>query len=139
MVTFGRGVTHSIPEGVMKRRIGVLLVVALLPACRDYDIRSRVSDDGGLIPGDQFARYGREQAQAVASARQLADTGDLPAATGYARSLPDVVNVVADSQGHWITLSFRSGWRTAVTPLDDGKRAPETPNLPAAESAPRPQ
>jgi hypothetical protein len=121
----------------MKRRIGVLLMVLLVPACRAYDYHSRVSDDDGLAAGDQFARYGREQAQAVATARQLAEAGETHAAAGYARGLPDVVSVVADPQGHWLMLTFRSGWRVAVTPLADGKSAAETPNLPAA-GAPAP-
>jgi hypothetical protein len=116
----------------MNRRIGVLLAVLLVPGCRPYDVHSRISGDDGLVAGDQFARYGREQAQAVATARQLAEAGETQAAAAYARGLPDVVNVVADSQGHWLTLSFRSGWRVAVTPLADGKSAAETPNLPAA-------
>jgi hypothetical protein len=133
-VTFGRGVTHSIPEDPMNRGLGVLLAVLLLPSCRTYDYYSRVSDETGYVSGDQYARYGREQAQSVAIARRLAESREdgLEAAVTYARSLPDVVNVVADPQGNWLTLSFKSGWRVAVTPLADGKSATETPNLPAA-------
>jgi hypothetical protein len=118
----------------MNCRFGVLLAVLLLPACRDYDYYSRVSADGGFVAGDQTARYGREQAQAVAIARKLAETRNdgTDSAVAYARGLPDVVDVVADSQGNWLTLSFKSGWRTAVTPLADGKSASETPNLPGA-------
>ena len=48
----------------------------------------------------------------------------------YARSMPDIVNVTADSLGHRLTLQFRSGWRTMVVPIDDGKRGGETANLP---------
>lgn len=114
----------------MRRRIGVLSVLLLLASCRSYDFRSRITDDDGLIPGDQFAQYGREQAQAVAIARHLAQAGGPEAAVSYARGLPDVVSVVADTQANWLTLTFRSGWRTAVTPLADGKSAAETPNLP---------
>lgn len=129
----------------MMRRIAVVLAVMLLPSCRSYDYYGHVSDQGGLIPGDQFARYGREQAQTVAIARRLAaeregaTTGDragqIEAAVAYARTQPDVAGVVADSQGNWLTLQFRSGWHTAVTPLSDGKAASETPNLPAAGQA----
>jgi hypothetical protein len=118
----------------MKLRFGVLLGALLLPSCRNYDYYSRVSTSEGYAAGDQYARYGREQAEAVAIARRLAETRDdgLDAAVEYARGLPDVVTVQADSQGNWLTLSFKSGWRTAVTPLADGKSASETPNLPPA-------
>ena len=118
----------------------------MLPSCRTYDYYKRVSAEDGLVPGDQYARYGREQAQAVAIARRFAQAHEgaspeararqIEAGVAFARTQPDVVNVAADSQGHWLTLQFRSGWRTAVTPLDDGRSAAETPNLPAADSPP---
>lgn len=130
----------------MMRRFAVVLAVLLLPSCRSYDYAGKVSDDGGLMQGDQFARYGREQAQAVAIARHFASAREGPsleertrqaeAAAAFARTQPDVADVVADSQGHWLALRFRSGWRTAVTPLADGKSAAETPNLPAAAPPP---
>lgn len=133
----------------MMRRVAVVLAVLLLPSCRTYDYAGKVSDGGGLMPGDQFARYGREQAQAVAIARQFASAHEGPsleerarqaeAAAAFARTQPDVADVVADSQGYWLTLRFRSGWRTAVTPLADGKSAAETPNLPASTSPPSAQ
>lgn len=122
----------------MTRRFGVMLAVLLLPSCRSYEYYPRVSDGDGLVPGDQFARYGHEQAQAVSIGRRFAQTREegTEAAVTYARSLPGVVDVVADSAGNWLTLSFRSGWRTAVTPLADGESAADTPNLPAAASPP---
>ena len=130
------------------RRAALLLAILLAPACRSYDYDSRIGDGGGLTPGDQFARYGREQAQAVAVARQLAAerqghtaedrARQIEAAVAFARTQPDVVDVVADSQAHWLTLRFRSGWRTAVTPLSDGTEAAATPNLPAKSAAPAP-
>jgi hypothetical protein len=130
----------------MTRRSVVVLALLLLPACRGYDYYDRVSDGDGLMPGDQFARYGREQAQAVAIAREFAAAHEgrsleergrqIEAAAAFARKQPDVADVAVDNQGHWLTLRFRSGWRTAVTPLADGKRAAETPNLPAATTPP---
>jgi hypothetical protein len=133
----------------MMRRFGVLLALLLLPSCRTYDYYSHISDGDGLTPGDQYARYGREQAQSIAIARRFAQAheGGSPedrqlqteAAVSYARTLPDVVDVVADSQGNWITVSYRSGWRTAITPLADGETAADTPNLPAAGTTPPPQ
>lgn len=133
----------------MMRRAAALLAILLLPACRSYDYYGKVSDSDGLTPGDQFARYGREQAEAVAIARQFAAerqgqsaedrARQIEAAVAFARTQPDVADVVADSQAHWLTLRFRSGWRTAVTPLADGTEASATPNLPAATStAPAP-
>ena len=113
----------------------VLMLLLALSSCRTYDYYGPIADGGGLVPGDQLARYGREQAQAVAIARRFAEN-DASAAVAFARTQPDVVNVAADSQGHWLTLQFRSGWRTAVTPLDDGRSAAETPNLPAATPPP---
>jgi hypothetical protein len=129
----------------MMRRAALLLAVVLAPACRTYDYHDRVSGNDGLTPGDQFARYGREQAQAVAIARQFAAEGRgsspeeqarrTEAAMAYARNQPDVTGVVADSQGNFLTLQFRSGWRTAVTPLADGTDAAATPGLQAAPAA----
>ena len=111
----------------MTRSFSFLLMMLVLGSCRDYDMRARLSDQDGLIPADQFARYGREQAQEMAIAREYAHSGD----TSYARSLPDVVDVHADIQGSRQTIRFKSGWLTMVTLVDDGKRGAETAGLPA--------
>ena len=111
----------------MNRFFSCLLLVLVLGSCRDYDLSARLSDQDGLIPADQFARYGREQAQAMAIARQYAHSGD----TSYARSLPDVVDARADPLGYRQTIRFKSGWLTMVTLVDDGKRGAETAGLPA--------
>jgi hypothetical protein len=115
-----------------------------LSACRGYDYQSRISKPEGFVPGDQMARYGREQAQSVAISRAFAAarSGDSPAAWAaqadsavrYARTLPDVVNAVADPQSHRLTVQFRSGWIDGIVPLDDGKAAAETPGLPGART-----
>ena len=119
-----------------------LCALLSLSACRGYDYQSRVADPGGLVPGDQMARYGREQAQAVAIARTVAAarTGDSPEALAaqadsalrYAGTFPDVVNAVADPLGYRLTVEFASGWIEGIVPLDDGTSAAETPGLPAA-------
>jgi hypothetical protein len=128
----------------MSRGSAALCLLLVLSACRGYDYYSPLADSGGLVPGDQMARYGREQAQAVAIARTFAaaHTGDSPEAWGaqadsamrYARTLPDVVNAVADPLSHRLTVQFRSGWIEGIVPLADGTPAAETPGLPSARA-----
>ena len=133
----------------MKLSFGLILLVFGLLACRDYGLEERLVDQNGLVPPDQYARYGREQAQEIAIAREFghAQEGTTPqqlikqaeAAATYARSLPDVADVKADPPGLLLTIRFKSGWRTMVTPLRDGKRGAETAGLPArtGTAAPR--
>lgn len=133
----------------MKLSYGLLLLVMGLVACRDYDLETRLVDQDGLIPPEQYARYGREQAQEIAIAREFgrADQGSSPdqlrkqtdAAVAYARSLPDVADVRADPRGLLLTVTFKSGWRTMVTPLSDGKRGAETVGLPARSGTAAPR
>jgi len=125
----------------MKRSFGVVLLVLALASCRAYDLESRLTEQAGLIPPDRFARYGREQAQEVAIAREYghAAEGSTPedlvkradTAVRYARSLPDVTDDRTDPLGFRLTIHFKSGWLTMVTPIDDGKRGAETAGLPA--------
>jgi hypothetical protein len=129
----------------MRVSIAALLVAVSLLACRDYDLDDRLVDQDGLVPADQYARYGREQAQEIAIAREFgqAHRGSSPAelarqaeaAEKYARSLPDIANVKADPQGLLLTVQFKSGWRTMIAPLNDGKRGAETVGLPAKTGA----
>lgn len=128
----------------MIRGFAALCLLLALPACRGYDYERPISDPDGMVPGDQMARYGREQAQAVAIARAFAGAhgGDSPealaaqadSAVRYARTLPDVVNAVADPQSHRLTVQFRSGWIDGIVPLEDGTPAAQTPNLPGARA-----
>ncbi len=130
----------------MNRTVAALLALAVLGACRDYKQYPKLSSQDGYIPADQYARYGREQAQQVAIAREFAAAyqGDAPdqlarqaaAAVAYATKLPDVKSVVADPLGYRLTVEFASGWRVAVLPIDDGKRGAETPGLPSGGAAP---
>ena len=128
----------------MTRAVSILMLAAgalALAGCPTYHEFPKLSDQDGLLPADQYARYGAEQAQAMAIAREFGHhhAGDsrpelqaaADSAAAYARSLPDVVMVTPDSLGHRITVQFRSGWRTMVNPIDDGKRGAETANLPA--------
>lgn len=133
----------------MKRSFGLLLLVVALAACRDYDLDSRVTSQSGLLPADQYARYGREQAQEIAIAREFghAYRGSSPsdlmqqaeAAVTYARTLPDVADVRADPQGLLLTIRFKSGWRTMTTPIENGKRGAETVGLPAGPGSRAPR
>src|SRR5580765_1337738 len=104
----------------MKRSFGVVMLVTALVSCRAYDLESRLTDQAGLVPPDRFARYGREQAQEVAIAREYGQAHDGPSpedltkradtAVRYARSLPDVADVGADPLGFRLTIRFKSGW-----------------------------
>ena len=124
----------------MIRALAVLAVTVALTGCPSYDEYPKLSDQKGYVPADQYARYGGEQAEAMAIAREFgrayrgASRADYVAqadsAVRYARTLPDVVNITADSLGHRLTIQFRSGWRTMVVPIDDGKRGAQTANLP---------
>jgi len=121
-----------------------LCLLLAFSACRGYDYQSRISKPDGLVPGDQMARYGREQAQSVAIARAFAAarSGDSPdalaaqadSAVRYARTLPDVVNADADPLSSRLTVQFRSAWIAGIVPLDEGKKAAETPGLPGARA-----
>ena len=129
----------------MKRFFGIVILMTSITSCRDYDLHSRLADQDGLVPADQFARYGREQAEEMAIAREfgVAITGssaeDLTqqaeVASRYARAFPDIADVQADPLGYRLTLRFKSGWRTMVTPIEDGKRGAETVGLPAGAGA----
>jgi hypothetical protein len=117
----------------MKHSVALLTAVSLLASCRTYDYRDRISQDAGLMPAEQYAKYGREQAELVAAGRELAHAAADSAqqAASYARGLPDVADVTTDPRGHWLTIRFKSGWRAAVPPIADGKRGAETAGVPA--------
>jgi hypothetical protein len=127
-------------------RFRFLVLLLPLVSCRSYDYYSRLTSQRGLTPPDQFARYGREQAEAVAIAREFgkAYQGNTPegfakqaqAAVRYAKTLPDVVEVTPDPLGNRLTIRFKSGWREAVNPIDDGKKGSDTPGLAAAPAPP---
>jgi hypothetical protein len=117
-------------------RLSVILVLALAPlgACRDYQFTKHVASQDGLIPPDQFARYGREQAIAVAIGREFGRPYNSGAeaqaevAMNYARGKfgKDIEAMTADGQSNRIVVTFKSGWRTAVVPIKDGKSGDDT-------------
>lgn len=121
-------------------RLLAFSVLVWAAGCRTYDGYDTIASQGGLVPADQFATYGREQAQAVAIGRELAmargdgspeaRAGAVAAASDFAHRLPDVSRVRADTLGHRLVVTFRSGWVRAIVPIGDGKNGAETPNLP---------
>jgi len=119
--------------------LALIPALALAPACRTYDHYSPVVDQNGLVPATRFARYGHEQASAVAIGRSLAAwyMGETPAelerqaaqATCFALRLPEVAKVEPDPLGHRLAVTFRSGWRIGVVPIPDGVEPSETPGI----------
>jgi hypothetical protein len=129
----------------MNRLLAAAALVLVLGACRNYDQYSKVSSQKGLVPADQWAKYGHEEAQAIAIGRELAraNQGSSPearakqaaAAAAYAKTLPDVRDVAVDTVSPFLTVSFKSGWRVGINPIPDGKSGPETPGIPAGAGA----
>jgi hypothetical protein len=109
-------------------------LLAGLTACRDYNLERHVTKQAGLIPADQYARYGREQAIVVAIGREFArpynsgPQAQAEVAMNYARNKfgADLVEISADPLGHRLVVTFKSGWSTAIVPIDDGKTGDET-------------
>ena len=110
-----------------------------LGGCRPYDNYAPLARQDGLVPAEQFARYGREQAEVAAIGRSLAKwkmTADSAGqsqqaekAACFARRFPDVESVDADPLGYRLTIRFKSGWRTAAVPVDDGVEPESTPGI----------
>jgi hypothetical protein len=124
-----------------------LAAFALL-GCRTYDNYEPIDAQAGLLPAARFARFGREQAELVAIGRSLAawrmtaDSASLSEqaarAACFARRLPDVASVDTDPLGYRLTVKFKSGWRAAAIPIDDGVEPTATPGLPPLLPAPAP-
>lgn len=124
----------------MRRAALAALIAVASGACRPYDSYSPVVSEDGLVPAAQFARYGVEQAEAVAIGRSFAEQRMTDDATGlaaqataagcYAQRFPDVTGVVADPLGHRLTVQFRSGWRVGIVPIADGVAPDSTPGIP---------
>lgn len=119
------------------RILGVLALIGL--SCRGYDNYAPVAKQSGLIPAERFARYGREQASVVAIGRSIAawrmtsDPADQEQQVNQARCfalrLPEVERADPDPLGHRIGVTFRSGWRVGVVPIEDGVDPAQTPGI----------
>lgn len=127
----------------MRRAAFVIATVAALGACRTYETYPRLSNQESLLPADTYGQFDPENAQKTAIGRKFAESftgtsveqrkAQAEAAVAYAKTLPDVVEVTPDTLGFWLTVSFKSGWRVAVSPIADGIAADATPGLPAAK------
>jgi hypothetical protein len=112
----------------------LVLVATLAGGCRDYQFTRHVANQDGLVPADQFARYGREQAIAMAIGREFGrpynsgPEAQAEVAINYARGKfgADIEDIAADPQGNRVIVTFKSGWRTAIVPIKDGKTGDET-------------
>ncbi|MEP6573952.1 MAG: hypothetical protein ABJD11_14715 [Gemmatimonadota bacterium] len=111
----------------MIRPSSAILVLLTLAGCRYYDYSGPVSRQKNLVPAEQFARYGREQAIVIAIGREFGrpyNSGpgmQAEQAMNFAKKFPDVVDIVADTLGHRLTVQFKSGWRTAILPIPGGE------------------
>ncbi|MGE0353725.1 MAG: hypothetical protein AB7I33_07915 [Gemmatimonadales bacterium] len=116
----------------MKRLAVAAVTLLLIGACRNYRFQDHISVQDGLIPADEYATYGRNQAIAVAIGREFARPYNSGAgaqarvAMEYARKFPDVVNIQADTIGYRLTVQFKNGWRVGVVPINDGRTGDET-------------
>ena len=128
------------------RSLPLIAVILLAIGCGDYDNYGPLADQGNLLPADRYAKLSREHAQLVAIGRSLAAwrmtrepesiAEQARRAACFARRLPDVATVDADPPGYRLTVRFKSGWRTAALPIDDGTDPLATPGLPALLPAP---
>lgn len=125
------------------RRFVLAAAVLLLTACPTYDSYKYVASEKGLMSADDFARYGPDQAVAIAVGREFGaaysgrDSASLAqqveTAASYARGFASVREVVADTLGHRLVVTFADGWAAQVTPITDGKRGADTPGLPSGQ------
>jgi hypothetical protein len=122
------------------RRLLFASVLLGVAACRDYDRYGYVSSQKGLLPADSFAKYGPDQAIATAVGREFgkahsgssdADYGkQAETAVAYGKKFSQVKSISVDSLGYRLVITFNDGWTSQVTPISDGKRGDDTPNLP---------
>lgn len=121
--------TDITPETTVIRRCCPIVLVALLAACPSYDAAKYVRDQDGLMSADEYAKYGKEQAIAMAIGREFAQVGGAAGAVEYAKKFPTVKSIEVDSLGNRLVVHFVGGWRTQVTAITDGKRGDETAGL----------
>ncbi len=124
----------------MRRLVPLLALTLAVAACPTYDRYKYVAGQDGLMSADEYAKYGPEQAIAMAVGREFgkAHSAETPegfarqagAAIAYAKKFPEIRTVAADTLGHRLTVTFASGWVSQVSPIADGKSGDETAGLP---------
>lgn len=124
----------------MRRLVPLLALTLGVAACPTYDRYKYVAGQDGLMSADEYAKYGPEQAIAMAVGREFgkahgADTPDgfakqADAAVAYAKKFAEIKAVVPDTLGHRLTVTFVSGWVSQVSPITDGKSGDDTAGLP---------
>ena len=124
----------------MRRLVPLLALTLGVAACPTYDRYKYVAREDGLMSADEFAKYGPEQAIAMAVGREFGKAhgdktpagfaNEAGAAMAYSRKFPEIKSVVPDTLGHRLTVTFASGWVSQVTPINDGKAGDETAGLP---------
>lgn len=110
------------------RRLVPLLLVSTLAACPSYDAEPYVSSDKGLRDADTWAKYGTEQAMAVAIGREYG-AHDAKTAAEYGKKFAQVDSIEVDTLGYRMVVHFKDGWAAQVNPIKDGKTGDETPGL----------
>lgn len=124
----------------MRRLVPLIALTLAIAACPTYDRYKYVAGQDGLMSADEYAKYGPEQAIAMAVGREYgkAHGAETPegfakqaeAATTYAKKFPEIASVTADTLGYRLTVTFVSGWVSQVSPITDGKAGDETVGLP---------
>lgn len=128
-----RPVPHHYMRFARSAAVALSLLV-LTGACRDYQFTRHVASQDGLVAADKFATYGREQAISVAIGREFGrpyNSGpekQVEVAITYAKNKfnADITDISGDPQSNRIVVTFKSGWRVAIVPIDDGKTGDET-------------
>lgn len=110
------------------RRLVPLLLVATLAACPSYDPEPYLTDQDGLMDADEWAKYGGEQAMAVAIGREFGQH-DAATAAAYGKKFTPVDSITVDSLGSRLVVHFKGGWNAQVNPITDGKNGDETAGL----------
>lgn len=127
----------------MRRLFACALLVAGVAGCRDYDRYTYVSSQAGLLPADSFAKYGPDQAIAMAVGREYgkAHHGTSPedytkqadVAVAYGKKFTQVKSITADPLDFRLVINFVDGMSSQVSPITDGKSGDETLDLPKAK------
>ena len=119
----------------MRRTSRSSCVSSLCLACRDYNLERHIAESGRsgsgrpvreLWPGAGHRRGDRAGIRPALQLRPRGAGGDRHRPTRENKFGADIVDITPDPLGHRLTVTFKSGWRTAIVPIDDGKTGDET-------------